>query len=101
MKVKELRDLISKLKGEGKLSSQTVEFVMDNKKYFASDVKAGTNTMAFEITRENYHPLTLKKFEDSLSIANGELDVAVFQGSNQKTISESYLTDSTLELVLG
>lgn len=101
MKVKELRDLVSKLKSEGKLSSQTVEFVLDSKKYFASDVKAGTNTMAFEITRENYHPLTLQRFEDSLKIANGDLDVNVFQGTNCKTISESYLTDSTLELVLG
>lgn len=101
MKVKELRDLVSSLKGEGKLTNQTVEFVIDAKKYFASDVKAGTNTMVFEVTRDTYRPLTLSKFEESLALANGDIDVAVQQGTNKKTISESYLTDSTFELVLG
>lgn len=101
MKVKELRELVGKLKSEGKLTNQTVEFVTDAKKFFASDVKAGTNTMVFEITRDNYHPLTLQKFEESLSLAAGELDVKVMKGNNELGVSESFVTDSTLELVLG
>lgn len=100
MKVKELRELISKLKNEGCLTNQNVEFVFNSKKYFASDVKAGTNTMTFNITRENYHPLTIESFENSLKLANGEINITVANGTNQNTISDSFLTDSTLELVL-
>lgn len=101
MKVKELRDLVAKLKGDGTADSHTVEFVLDAKKYFASDVKAGTDTMAIEVTRENYHPLTVAQLASSLEIASGDLEVKVFQGKNSKTISEHYVTDSFLELVLG
>lgn len=101
MKVKEMRELISKLKGESQLSNQTVEFVVDAKKFFASNVKAGTDTMAIEITRDNYHPLTIDAFENSLSLASGDLDITVLQGKNAKQVSEHFLTDMALELVVS
>lgn len=101
VKVKEMRDLLNGLKNDGKLNDQTIEFVLDAKKFFASDVKAGANTMTFEITRDNYHPLTLNRFEESLKLAGGELEIQVKQGSSAKAITETYLTDQALELVLG
>lgn len=101
MKVQQMRELVQGLKNEGKLSNQMVEFVLDAKKYFASDIKAGTDTMAIQVTRDNYHPLTVSNFEESLNIASGELEISVYQGTNQKSVTESYLTDSSLELVLG
>ena len=100
MKVKEMRDLITSLKSEGKLNGQTVEFVLNAKKFFASDVKAGTNTMACQITRNNFHPLSVDSFESSLKQASGDLEVLIFEGKSQKSITESFLTDSTLELVV-
>lgn len=101
VKVKELRELVTKLKGEKALDSHTVEFVLDAKKYFASDVKAGTNTMTIEITRENYHPLSVNSLEETLSIAGGDLEVNVLQGKNGKTITDHFVTDSAVEFVLG
>lgn len=101
MKVKEMRELISKLKGESQIQNQTVEFVVDAKKFFASDVKAGTDTMAIEITRENYRPLSIDAFESSLALASGDLEIQVLQGNNAKGVSEHYLTDMALELVVS
>lgn len=101
VKVKEMRSLVKGLKGEGKVTNQNVEFVLDAKKYFASDVKAGTDTMTIEVTRENYYPLSIDQLENSLKLANGELEVQVLQGKTEKTVTESFLTDSSLELVLG
>ena len=101
MKVKEMKELLAGLKSEGKIDGQKVEFVLDTKKYFASNVKAGANTMTLEITRENYHPLSLESFESNLDLAGGDLEIQVVKGKNTKTITESYLTDSALELVLG
>ena len=48
--------------------------------------------MTFNITRENYHPLTIESFENSLKLANGEINVTVANGTNQNTISDSFLT---------
>ncbi len=96
-----MRELLSGLKNDGKLTNQTIEFVVDAKKFFASDVKAGANTMTFEITRDNYHPLSLNRFEESLKLAAGDLSINVKQGSNNKTITETYLTDTAFELVVG
>ena len=101
VKVKELRELVTKLKGEKTLETHTVEFVLDAKKYFASNVKAGTDTMTIEITRDNYHPLTVDSLEQTLNIAGGDLEVNVLQGKNGKTITEHFVTDSAVEFVLG
>ena len=101
VKVKEMRNLLSGLKNEGKLTNQTIEFVADAKKFFAHDVKAGANTMTFEITRDNYHPLTLNRFEESLNLAGGDLDIQVKQGNNTKAITDTFLTDQSFELVVG
>lgn len=100
MKVGQMRELIESFKVEGQIPQKTVEFVVDAKKFFAEDVKAGTNTMAFSITRENYHPLSLSSLANSLSIASAGLEVEVYQGSKKLTVSSSFMTDSALELVL-
>lgn len=101
MKVKELRELVGNLKSDGPMGTYTVEFVLDAKKYFASEVKAGTDTMAIQVTRENYQPLTVSSLEETLKLAGEDLEVQILQGNNQKTITEHYVTDSFLELVLG
>lgn len=100
MKVSEMRSLINNLKNEGKLTDQKIEFVMDTKKYFANDVKAGTDTMKIEITRENYHPLTVENFVNGLSLASSDLEITVVNGKSAKGIAETFLTDSALEIVL-
>ena len=100
MKVGQMRELIESFKNEGQDPQKTVEFIMDAKKFFAEDVKAGTNTMAFSITRENYHPLTLSSLGESLKIASAALEVEVYQGSKKLSVASSFMTDSALELVL-
>jgi len=100
VKVAQMRELIESLKAESKNSHKTVEFIMETKKYFAENVKAGTDTMAFTITRDNYHPLTLEALQESLKIASAGLDVEVFHGKKKLSIASSFMTNSALELVL-
>jgi hypothetical protein len=100
VKVGQMRELIESLGSEDQSNQRTVEFVMDAKKYFAEDVKAGTDTMAFTITRDNYHPLTLGKLQESLKIASAGLEVDVFHGKKKLNVASSFMTDTTLELVL-
>jgi tRNA splicing ligase len=100
VKVKEIRELVSSLQKEGNFNQKTVEFVVDTKKYFAEDIKAGVDTMAFSVTRENYRPLTLDQLASALEVARGDLEVEVLVGKNRKVVSGSYPTASALELIV-
>ena len=101
MNVSEFRSQISTWENEGKIKAQTVEFIIDSKKYFASDVKAGVNTMSFEVTRNNYKPLPLKGLKDDLALAAGEVEVIIRANNNQKSIESIYLSDDFMEIVLA
>lgn len=101
MKVSDFRSQIDSWEKEGKLGKQTVEFVMNSQKYFAADVKAGVNTMRFDITRSNYQELSLEQLKNSLSIAGGDVNVEVTQGSGHKDIEGLYLSDDFIEIILA
>jgi hypothetical protein len=101
MKVNELREQIKSWNNEGKLKEQTVEFIIDSKKYFASDVKAGVNTMSFEVTRNNYKPLPLAELKQNLSIAGGDIAIEVSQAGKAKNIEQLYLSNDFIEITLS
>lgn len=100
MKVKELRSMIEQYTATKNMADHQVEFVSNNKKFFAEDVKAGTDTLEFSITRSNYYPLTMDGLISALKLANGEVEVQVSEASGKKSIKETFLTDSALEIVL-
>ncbi len=100
MKVKEMRELVSSLQKEGALEGKTVEFVVDTKKYFAEDIKAGVDTMAFALTRNDFHPLTISGLNTALEMARGDLDIEVIVGKNKKVITSTYCGKTSFELVV-
>ncbi len=77
MLVKELKSEINKHKAKGLDKNQTVEFVLNTQKYYVSDIKAGPNTMVLEVSRKSYHPLSIKRLEQAIDCANGELTAIV------------------------
>ena len=101
MKVREFREQIKSWETEGKLKSQTVEFIIDSKKYFASEVKAGVNTMSFSVTRENYQPLDLSALQSNLKVAGGDITIQISHGTNAKDIEQLYISDDFIEVVLA
>ena len=100
MKVKEMRELVSSLQKDGSLNGKTVEFVVDTKKLFVQDIKAGVDTMAFAVTRDNFQTLTVDGLMAALDIARGDLDVEVLVGKNKKIISSTYCGPTALELIV-
>ena len=100
MKVSELREKISSWESEGKVSTQTVEFIINSKKHFVSDVKAGANTMSFDVTRSQYSPLTVESLKGNLQISSGDTVIKITQGTAEKTIEDLYLSADFLEFVL-
>lgn len=100
MKVSELREKISSWESEGKVKDQTVEFIINLKKHFVTDLKVGANTMSFDVTRSQYTPLTVSSLKTNLQIASGDTVIKITQGPNEKGIEDLYLSDDFLEFVL-
>lgn len=101
MKVSDFRTQLENWEKEGKLEAQTVEFVLNSQKYFAADVKAGTNTMTFDITRSNYTPLPLQELKRNLSIPGGDIEIQITQAGSEKSIEQLYLSDDFIEIILN
>lgn len=101
MKVNELRDKINSWESEGKIKDQTIEFIINLKKHFVTDVKAGANTMSFDVTRSQYTPLTVSTLKNHLQIASGDTVIKITQGTTEKAIEDLYLSDDFLEFVLN
>tara|TARA_Y100000768_G_scaffold387154_1_gene377477 strand:- start:770 stop:1075 length:306 start_codon:yes stop_codon:yes gene_type:complete len=100
VKVKEMRELVSSLQKEGALANKTVEFVVDTKKLFVEDIKAGVDTMAFSVTRDNFRTLTIDELNNALDTARGDLDVEVLVGKNRKAVTGTYCGPTALELLV-
>lgn len=98
MKVKEMRELVSSLQKDGQ-NQKAVEFVTDTKKFFAGDIKAGVDTMTFDLSRCDFHNLTVDALAEVLSMAGGELDIEVQVGKNKKVVTSTFNGASSLELV--
>ncbi len=95
-----MRELVSSLQKDGSLNGKTVEFVVDTKKYFAEDIKAGVDTMAFAVTRDTFHTLTVEALASALEMARGDLEVEVLVGKNKKVISSTFCGVTSFELVV-
>jgi hypothetical protein len=101
MKVSELREKINSWESEGKVKDQTVEFIINSKKHFVSDVKAGANTMTFDVTRSQYTPLTVESLRSNLSISSGDTTIKITQNAAEKSIEDLYLSSDFLEFILA
>ena len=77
MLVNQVLSKIQELKSAGELNNQTVEFVIDTQKYYVKDLKAGTDTCAFEVTRKSFRPLSVGDFENALGQAGKDLETTV------------------------
>lgn len=98
MKVKEMREVVSNLQNEGK-GQKEVEFVTDTKKYSADDIKAGVDTMIFNLSRNNFHKMTVADLGRALDMAGGDLEVEIQMGNNKKVVTSAFNGVSSLELV--
>ena len=98
MKVKEMREVVSNLQKEGK-SLKEVEFITDTKKYSADDIKAGIDTMIFNLSRNNFHKMTIDDLGQALDMAGGDLEVEIQMGTNKKVVTSAFNGVSSLELV--
>jgi len=98
VKVKEMREVVSNLQKEGK-SLKEVEFITDTKKYSADDIKAGIDTMIFNLSRNNFHKMTIDDLGQALDMAGGDLEVEIQMGTNKKVVTSAFNGVSSLELV--
>jgi hypothetical protein len=103
MKAAELKGKIEQTKTEGKLKNQSVEFIMDMKKYFLSHIKASPDTLLIEVTRKDYHQMPWETFLSEISLAGDNLVAQVHCLDNQanKDILDVYVTSDFLEISLG
>jgi len=93
-----MREVVSNLQKEGK-SLKEVEFITDTKKYSADDIKAGIDTMIFNLSRNNFHKMTIDDLGQALDMAGGDLEVEIQMGTNKKVVTSAFNGVSSLELV--
>lgn len=98
MKVKEMRQVVSNLQKEGE-SHKKVEFITDSKKYSADDIKAGVDTMVFNLSRNNFHKMTIADLGNALNMAGENLEVEIQMGKNKKVVTSAFNGASSLELI--
>ncbi len=87
MLVSELKQEITKLKSEGSLKNQMVEFVIDTKKHYVSDIKAGADTMIFKVARTPYTGLQTDELCKALDQANNALEAKIINADNNQTLA--------------
>lgn len=101
MDVKSIRDEIATWQTDGKLNGQNVEFILGTKKFFISDVKAGTDTMLIEVTRKFFKNFSVESLSSVLRNASGHLNVSVknLDSNANTTVDKLYLSNDHLEII--
>lgn len=84
MNVQEIKTKLTEATAEKNKEELTVEFVIDDKKFYINDMKAGTDTMEIHVTRKSYTPTPLNKFNNTLEHATSNLNVSVHNKDDNK-----------------
>ena len=85
MNVQEIKSKISEITSGKTVEQITVEFVIDDKKYFIQDMKAGTDTMEINVSRSSYRPTSLSNFTSTLEHASSNLSVSIQNQDNSQS----------------
>ncbi len=102
MNVNEMKSKMSEVTSGKNLDELTVEFVIDDKKFFIQDIKAGTDTMEINVSRSSYHPTTLSNFNNTLEHATSDLLVSINNQDNNQTyqIENLFCSEVFLEITV-
>ena len=96
----ELSTKLNELIGSQKLKNQTVEFVLNTKKYYLADKKVSPNRLCLDVSRKSYHKLSLQDLKNWLEIVDQAEPVKLHDVDSGKSaeIGELFCTQMYLEL---
>tara|TARA_R110002072_G_scaffold64203_4_gene159616 strand:- start:61398 stop:61712 length:315 start_codon:yes stop_codon:yes gene_type:complete len=101
MNVQQVIEKISTMPTSSPIGSLNIEFVIDTKKLFIKDVKAGTDTMIIEVTRKQFRPFKAEEFKNILNVASSHLECQVINldaNGAQKNITDFFATNHAIEI---
>lgn len=107
MNLDQLKSSIQSARSEGKVDSQSVEFIVNTKKHFLKEPTVVDRALCFQVTRENYRVLSIQDFEallgDFSTKCDGSKDVVlgVDGGDASMKLGGFHLSDRFMEITLA
>jgi len=101
MKVSELKEKISAYKASESLKDQTVEMVMDSKKYYYSGVKKTNDKAIILVKRKDFRPFSFESLENLIVEFNDHSELFLANDEtpdNYTMVTSCFLTDCFFEL---
>ena len=102
MNVNEIKSKINEGTSGKNNDELTVEFVIGDKKFFIQDMKAGTDTMEINVSRNSYKPTTVNHFAKTLEHATSDLNVTITNQDNNETykVDGLFFSDVFVEITV-
>lgn len=96
----ELTTKLNELRDSQKLKNQTVEFVLNTKKYYLADKKVSPNRLRLEVSRKNYHTLSFDELSSWLHVVDQNEPVTLIDidSGKEAEVGELFCTQMYLEL---
>lgn len=100
MKIEELVSNITKLKQDGKITKHTVEFVLNDKKYYFKNISQCSDGITISLNRENYNKLTVDELLSELLPypKNSKCFLTDDKNVSREPVTDSYLTHYFFEI---